>query len=232
MYPEVSAVFPAYNEEENILPFLEQARYALNRYFRVWEIIVVDDGGIDCTRKKVEELGQKDPRIRVISHLKNLGYGAALRTGFARAKFRLIFFSDSDGQFDLEEIGRFLPYLDKAEIVTGFRLRRADPFHRNLNAWLYNRLVRFVFGLKVRDINCAFKFIKRLVLDEISLESRGALINAELLYKAGKKKYRVSEIGVHHYPRRFGSQTGAKPGVVLRMFGELLKWRIKWGGIA
>ena len=122
--------------------------------------------------------------------------------------------------------------LEQAEIVTGFRLRRADPFHRSLNAWLYNRLIRFVFGLKVRDINCAFKFIKRKVLDTITLESSGALINAELLYKAGKNKFRIREVGVHHYPRRYGSQTGAKPGVVWRMFAELLKGRIKWGGIA
>jgi glycosyltransferase involved in cell wall biosynthesis len=231
MFPEVSAVFPAYNEEENIRPSLSQARKVLARYFREWEIIVVNDGSTDNTKIKLEQLLEEDARIKVISHPQNLGYGQALRTGFALARFGLVFFSDSDGQFDLEEMGLLLPYLDQAEIVTGYRLKRADPFHRNLNAWLYNRLVRFVFGLKVRDINCAFKFIKRKVLETVSLESRGALINAELLYKARKNKFKIIEVGVHHYPRRFGSQTGAKPVVVLRMFAELLKWRMKWGGI-
>lgn len=111
--------------------------------------------------------------------------------------------------------------------LTHLNLRRADPLHRSLNAWLYNKLVTFIFGLKIRDINCAFKFIRHKVLDTIALESRGALINAELLYKAYKNKYRIVEVGVHHYSRRYGSQTGARPGVVLRMFIELLKLK-KW----
>jgi len=231
MYNEVSVIFPAFNEEGNILPLLNKSREVFSRYFKDWEIIVVDDGSTDNTRSNVKRLSEEDKRIRVVSHTKNLGYGGALRTGFKEARFNLIFFSDGDGQFDMGEVNLLLPYLEKADIVAGYRITRADPFHRVLNAWLYNWLVRVIFAIKVRDINCAFKFIKRRVLETISLESKGALINAELLYKAKKNRFKILEVPVHHYPRKSGSQTGAKPGVVFTMFFELLKWRIKWGGI-
>jgi len=231
MFDKVSVVFPAFNEEENILPLLNKSREVLSRYFKDWEIIVVDDGSTDNTKDKVEGLAQEDKRIRVISHAKNFGYGGALRTGFREAQFKLVFFSDSDGQFDMEEISLLLPCLEKADIVTGYRVTRADPFHRVLNALLYNWLVRAIFAIKIRDINCAFKFIKRNVLQTISLESNGALINAELLYKAKRNRFKIVEVPVHHYPREKGSQTGARPGVVIKMFLELLKWRIKWGCI-
>ena len=231
MFNEVSVVFPAFNEEENILSLLTKSREIFSRYFKDWEIIVVDDGSTDNTKDKVEGLAQEDKRIRVISHAKNLGYGGALRTGFREAQFKLVFFSDSDRQFDMEEISLLLPCLESADIVTGYRVTRADPFHRVLNALLYNWLVRVIFAIKIRDVNCAFKFIKRNVLETISLESNGALINAELLYKAKRNRFKIVEVPVHHYPRKKGSQTGAKPEVVIKMFLELLKWRIKWGCI-
>lgn len=227
---EASVVFPAFNEEHNILLTLNKSGKVLSQYFKDWEIIVVDDGSTDNTRDNVRKVSLEDKRIRIISHKRNLGYGGALRTGFREAKFGLIFFSDSDGQFDMEEIKLLLPYLDRADIVAGYRVTRADPFHRVLNAWLYNWLIRVVFGLRIRDVNCAFKFIKRDVLDAVSLESDGALINAELLYKAKRNKFRIVEVPVHHYPRKKGAQTGAKPRVVFKMFFELLKWRIKWDG--
>lgn len=228
---EVSIIFPAYNEAENILPLIDKTRQVLPHYFQEWEIIVVDDGSTDATRDIVEKLSESEGRIRIISHERNMGYGAALRSGFNSAQFNLIFFCDADGQFDIGEIELLLPYVENADIVAGFRIKRADCLHRILNAWLYNRLVRTVFGIKVRDVNCAFKFIKRYVLENISLESNGALINAELLYKAKRKGFNTKEVGVHHYPRKRGTQTGARLKVVLRMFLELLRWRIRWAGI-
>lgn len=227
----VSVILPAYNEGDNILSIIIKSREVLSGYFKDWEIIVVDDGSKDNTRYIVEKVSQEDRRIRIISHVKNVGYGGALRTGFRNSRYNLIFFTDSDSQFDMEEIRSLLPYLEQSDMVAGYRIRRADPMHRLLNAWLYNWLVKVIFRIKIRDVNCAFKFIKRDVLDAVSLESNGALINAELLYKARKKGFRILETGVHHYPRKTGSQTGARPVVVFKMFFELLKWRIKWGGI-
>ena len=219
----ISLVFPAYNEEENIERTVREAAEVGSRLFRDHEIVVVDDGSRDGTSRVLEALRGEFPELRPVRHERNAGYGAALVTGFRAASKDLVFFSDSDGQFDLSEIARLLPHIESHDIVTGYRENRSDPLHRRMNALGWNSVVRLVLRTGVRDINCAFKLMRRGVFDLIELKSRGALVNAELLGKARRLRMSVREVPVTHKPRRHGVQTGAKPAVVLRAFAELLR---------
>ena len=159
-------------------------------------------------------------------HPRNRGYGAAIRSGFVTATLPWLFFTDADGQFGLRELPALLPYTARADIVAGYRLRRRDPWFRRLYAFLFGRvLVRAVLGVHVRDLNCAFKLIRRDLVAGLDLKSDGALINAELLGKAQRGGARIVEVGVHHLPRRVGTQTGGNPRVIARAFWELLALR-------
>ena len=166
-------------------------------------------------------------------HPRNRGYGAAIRSGFVTATLPWLFFTDADGQFGLRELPALLPYTARADIVAGYRLRRRDPWFRRLYAFLFGRvLVRAVLGVHVRDLNCAFKLIRRDLVAGLDLKSDGALINAELLGKAQRGGARIVEVGVHHLPRRGGTQTGGNPRVIERAFWELLALRAEIPGAA
>jgi glycosyltransferase involved in cell wall biosynthesis len=188
-----------------------------------FEIIVVDDGSSDGTGRTADEIAGRDKRVKVVHHEHNLGYGAALRSGFASATKELVFYTDGDGQFDMNEMPSLLPLMEQWDIVSCYRLNRRDPFIRKVNAWAWTKLVCLLFGLKIRDVDCAFKLYKREIFDRIKLSSTGALIDAEILARAAGKGYRITQKGVHHYPRTAGAQTGAKLRVVLRAFKELFK---------
>ncbi|GIW44461.1 MAG: glycosyl transferase [Candidatus Binatia bacterium] len=226
---ELSVVLPAFNEEANIERVaMEVARY-LDTTGIDYEIIVVNDGSRDRTGAIIEALAQKIPRLRPQHHEQNRGYGAALRTGFKAASKRFVFYMDGDGQFDIRELALLLPLAtDEDHIVTGYRIKRNDPFIRRLNARLFGGwLVRVLLNVRVRDLNCAFKLIPRKILDAVTLESTGALINAELYGRAVRKGFGIKEVGVHHYPRTAGTQTGAHPMVILRAFYDLFRLRQK-----
>jgi len=221
---EISAFFPAYNEEGNVERTVRSALDVLPRYCERFEVIVIDDGSSDRTTQIVQGLADHDSRLRLVRHGRNRGYGAALQTGFAVAGYNWVFFTDADGQFDLHDIHRLLSYVDLADLIVGYRIRRQDPFHRRLNARLWNLLVRSWFGLRVRDVDCAFKLVRRSVLADIRLQADGAFVSTELLCRAAKQGARIVEVGVPHYPRTWGKQTGARLGVVLRAFLDL--WRL------
>lgn len=219
----VSLIFPAYNEELNIRAAVLKGREALGNYAQKLEIIIVNDGSVDRTAAIIDELAGEDADIVPMHHAKNLGYGAAVCTGFYRATGDYIFFSDSDMQFDLGEIGKLVQWIDRYDIVAGYRAKRADPWPRKLNAWAWNRLVRLMLGIKVRDIDCAFKLFRRAIFDTIKLDSAGAMVNTELLARATKHGFTIREVAVTHYPRKQGSQTGANPKVILKAFKELFR---------
>jgi len=225
--PGISVIFPAYNEEENIVAAVDHARSTLSGLFDALEIIVVNDGSRDRTQILVEEMAVSYPELVSVSHDSNRGYGAALRSGIEKASMDLIFFTDSDMQFDLNEMQHLLKWIDHHEIVAGYRTRRADPIHRRFNAWGWNMLVRMVLGLRVKDIDCAFKLFRREVFDTIKLESVGAMINTEILATARWKGMGIKEVPVSHYPRMAGEQTGANPKVILKALGELARMRGK-----
>ena len=227
----LSVFFPAYNEESNIENTVTKALSILPGVARQWEIIVVDDGSSDRTGPIVEAMATEERRIRLITHERNRGYGAGLKSGLYNARYELIAFTDADGQFDLAEIDRFLETKEKtgADLVIGYYLKRQVPLYRILGSkLLWEPSVYLLFGLKVRDIDCGFKLIDRKVVEEITdLESeRGPFISSEFLIKAKKAGFRIVEIGVHHYPREGGKATGASLKVIVSGFKELLQlWR-------
>jgi glycosyltransferase involved in cell wall biosynthesis len=218
---------PAYNEAENIARMIEMVRSKVGPLVDDLEIIVVNDGSADDTGRIVERIGQTDPRVRLIEHPVNLGYGAAVRDAVWAASKELIFFTDSDLQFDSAELARFLPLLAKADMVIGYRQARSDPWYRTFFGHGWSWLVNLLFGYVARDVDCAFKLFKREVIDTIHVESGGAMFSAEFLVRAKQAGFRIIEQPVDHYPRQAGSQTGANMRVILRAFRELLRMRLR-----
>ncbi len=222
----LSVFFPAYNEQDIIAKTVESATRAVSGFADDYEIIVVDDGSADQTATVVEDLARRDAHVRLVKHDVNRGYGAALRTGFASANKEFVFFSDADGQFDLLELAGLLGMLKRAPVVLGYRIRRSDPLYRLFIAKVYNIIVRIVFGLRVRDIDCAFKLFRRDVLQGVTLESDGAFISSELLIKLKRGNVPMVERGVHHYPRTTGTSKGATPAVILKTIRDIVQLRL------
>jgi glycosyltransferase involved in cell wall biosynthesis len=203
----VSFILPAYNEEACIESAVTDALAALRKYTSRFEIIVVDDGSADATPELLAKLDASVPELRVIRHERNIGYGAALRTGFKAAKMPLVFYTDSDCQFDINEIERSLPLSKDYDVVTGYRIRRKDTLLRYLVSRCYNLLVRLLIGITVRDVNCSFKLFHRNVFDSFEVESNEFFVDAEILAKARALGFTICEIGVTHFPRRAGIPT-------------------------
>ena len=222
---DVSAVLPAFNEAGNLEQSVSRVAEALAAHARTFEIIVVDDGSGDDTPAILERLKLQHRELRVVRHPVNRGYGAALRSGFEAAQLGWIFLIDADNQFDPQEVGLLIARAAEADIVAGYRQQRRDPLGRRLNAWAFFSLVRMLFGPLARDVNCAFKLMRRDLLGRMELHSEGALINTEILVLARQVHARIVEVPVHHYPRTSGRQTGADPRVVLRAFAELFAFR-------
>jgi glycosyltransferase involved in cell wall biosynthesis len=229
MVQALSVVLPAFNEEANIERVVRDCLAYLEGTGLDYELVVTNDGSRDRTGDVLNRLATEIPRLRPQHHPQNRGYGAALRTGFDAATKRFVFYMDGDGQFDIRELDNILPLAtDEDHIVTGYRIERRDPFMRRLNAKLFGGwLVRILLDVRVRDLNCAFKLIPKKVLDAITLESTGALINAELYGRAVRKGFGIKEVGVHHYPRTAGVQTGAHLSVIVRAFYDLFRLRQK-----
>jgi glycosyltransferase involved in cell wall biosynthesis len=219
----VSVFFPCYNEQDNVSATVKTAVDLLQGINADYEVIVVDDGSRDDTKKIAEQLSQENNRIKVVSHPVNLGYGAALQSGFRAASKELVFYTDGDGQFDIKEMLPLLELIKECDIVSCYRLKRQDNFIRRLNAWCWTRLGCFLFHMKVRDVDCAFKLYKRQIFDNIKMSSTGALIDTEIIARAIRKGYKITQKGVHHYPRTAGQQTGANVKVILRAFKELFE---------
>ena len=224
----LSVILPAHNEEAVIADTVQTVIDTLTAWVQDFEVIVVNDGSKDATRTIVEAIATTDPRVRLINHATNQGYGAALVSGFEAVTKDLIFFMDSDGQFDIYDLERFFPFIGEYDAVLGYRINRQDTWMRKLNAWGWKMLVSTVFGLHVRDVDCAFKLYRADFFREHRLETRGAMINAEILYKFTRAGYTYTQVGVHHLPRRGGRATGAKPAVIARAFRELFTYAWKW----
>jgi glycosyltransferase involved in cell wall biosynthesis len=221
----ISVFSPCYNEQKNIGNLITCMLDFLPKISSDFEIIIVDDGSTDATAEVAGTFAENHTQVRVIRHENNRGYGAALRTGFANSTKDYIFFTDGDNQFDITEISKFLPYVGSYDIVTGFRIKRKDNIIRKFNEFGFNRLVRILFGLHVRDLNCAFKIYKKEVIKSLELRSSLAFINSELLIRAKKKGFSIKEVGVTHYSRQWGSQTGANLKVIAGSLLELFQLR-------
>jgi len=224
-FSSLTFFYPCYNEEANVERTTEAALKVARRLCDDFEIIIVDDGSRDRTGELADALAATHAHVRAVHNRPNLGYGGALQRGFREARKEWVFYTDGDGQFDFEEIERLLPLLDKYDIVSAYRINRQDPLIRKFNAWCWTTLVNLLFGMRLRDIDCAFKLYPRRLFERIEMWSTGALIDTEILAKATRLGYRIGQVGVHHYPRLAGSQTGANLKVILRAFRELFRLR-------
>ena len=219
----ISIFFPCHNEAAVVDEVVSRAMSVLKDLAS--EVIVVNDGSRDATGSIADRLAAANPKVRVVHHPVNRGYGGALQSGIAACSKDLIFFTDGDGQFDLAELKNLLPLIDSHDIVIGYRLNRQEGIVRRFNGWAWTRLVCFLFSLRIRDIDCGFKLFHRQVFDGMTLRSVGALISTEILARAARKGRSIAQVGVHHFPRRSGQATGAKPAVILRAFRELFRLR-------
>ena len=219
----ISVFFPCYNEQDNVENTTKQAILVLEGLGGDYEVIIVNDGSSDNTSQVAQRLVSENDCVKVVNHSTNLGYGAALQSGFKAATKEFVFYTDGDGQFDINELPPLLPLTEQFDIVSCYRLNRQDSFIRKINAWCWTKLVCLLFKMKLRDIDCAFKLFKREIFDNIEMSSSGALIDTEILARAIGKGYTVTQKGVHHYPRTAGSQTGADMKVIFRAFKELFQ---------
>lgn len=224
----LSVVMPAHNEEVAIADTVHSVIEAVTRWTADFEVIVVNDGSKDGTRAILEDIALTDAHVRVINHEENQGYGAALVSGFAAITKDLVFFMDSDGQFDIHDLERFFPFINQFDAVLGYRVNRQDTFMRKFNAWGWKMLVSVIFKLAVQDVDCAFKLYRSRFFHEQHLETRGAMINTEILYKFKRAGNTYTQVAVHHLPRKGGRATGAKLSVIARAFRELFVYAYKW----
>lgn len=220
---KLSLILPAHNEAGNIEAVVGRALEVLPQVVADYEVIVVDDGSGDGTAEITERLAASNAHVRVVHHEVNRGYGAALTSGFQAATGAAVMFMDSDRQFDISDIRALLPYVPHYDVVAGYRIKRRDPFYRIVFARVFGLAVWVLFGLRMRDIDCAFKIFRGDMLDGIELTTPGALINTELLIRLKQRGATIAQVGVNHYPRPAGESSGGSPKVVFRAMGETIR---------
>jgi glycosyltransferase involved in cell wall biosynthesis len=205
-FPSLSVFFPAYNDAPSLAALVRKTFVTLERYVADYEVIVVNDGSRDRTGEVLEELRREyGPRLRVVTHAHNRGYGGALRSGFAAAQKEFVFYTDGDGQYDVGELPRLLELVGPATgLVNGYKLERHDPRHRVWIGSVYNFCARLLFRIRLRDIDCDYRLIRRALLAKIRLTSTSGTICVELVRKLELSGCQVVEVGVHHYPRLHG----------------------------
>ena len=205
-FPSLSVFFPAYNDAFSLPALVRKTFATLERYVADYEVVVVDDGSRDRTAEVLEELRLEfSPWLRVVTHAHNRGYGGALRSGFAAARKEFVFYTDGDGQYDVGELPRLLELVGPATgLVNGYKLERRDPRHRVWIGNVYNFCARLLFRIRIRDIDCDYRLIRRALLAKIHLTSTSGTICVELVRRLELSGCQVAEIGVHHYPRLHG----------------------------
>ena len=222
--PELSALMPAYNEQEVLPVAMEEAVSALGDICDRWELLIVDDGSTDQTAEILANWERRVPQVRVVTQEQNSGYSQALIRGFSECRFEAIFYTDADAQFDLHDIVDLYPELAKVDMVTGYRVGRQDRWIRFVTSGVYNRLQGWLLGLRVKDVNCAFKLFRRSFFDQVRLSSDGFLIDAELYARARAAGLSWAQVGVQHRPRELGKTT-VKSSTVTETLREL--WALK-----
>jgi glycosyltransferase involved in cell wall biosynthesis len=203
--PGLSVFFPAYNDSGTIASLVIAAIRTARRLTPDFEIIVVNDGSADATAEIADELARTYPEVRVVHHEKNRGYGGALRSGFSAATRELIFYTDGDAQYDPAEMAALWhAFTEEVDLVNGYKISRSDPLHRIVIGRIYHHTVRLLFGLKVRDVDCDFRLLRRQIFDRVVLEKDSGVICLELMKKIQDAGFRIAEVPVHHYHRAYG----------------------------
>lgn len=224
----LSLCFPCYNEQDVIGEVLASACAVLPEFVEEFEIIVVDDGSADNTSAVVQRFAKNDDRVRLVRHEQNRGYGAAVATALRAAHGQWICFTDGDGQFNMLDLPQLLVHAERSDVVVGYRYNRADNGIRKFNSNSWKWLIRCLMGLKIRDLDCAFKLFPRWVVDSLQLNAEGACISAEIMTQCMRGGLSITEVPVNHFPRSAGKATGANLGVVLKAFRELpIVWQYR-----
>lgn len=219
----ISAFFPVYNDAKTIPNLVSKIIPILKSKTNDYEIILVNDGSTDNSAEALETLAKKFKNVRTIHHKRNKGYGGALKTGFANAKKELIFYTDGDGQYDVTEFKKLLPFIDDVDIVNGYKIRRSDVLFRKIVGSLYRYLVNFLFNLKVKDVDCDFRLMKKKIFKNIKLESKSGFICVELMNKAHRLGFKVKDVPVHHFPRLEGRSQFFRPRKIVNVFSDLIE---------
>jgi glycosyltransferase involved in cell wall biosynthesis len=226
----LSVFFPAYNDAQSLPGLIGKTFEVLSQHAEIFEVIVVNDGSEDGTANVLRELSSRfGPLLRVIEHPENRGYGGALRSGFDAARYDLVFYTDGDSQYDVGELPLLLREMkDGVGLVNGYKLKRHDPWHRICIGWMYNKFARTLFGIRVRDIDCDFRLMRREVLKALNLRSNTGSICVELVRGIELSGCEVANVGVHHYARRYGRSQFFRVRSLLRTTHQLaeLYWRL------
>jgi glycosyltransferase involved in cell wall biosynthesis len=229
--PSISVFFPAYNDGGTIPSMVLTALMTLRQLADDHEVIVVNDGSSDYTAEVLEELAARYSELRVIHHKQNRGYGGALRTGFASATKDLIFYTDGDAQYDPHEMTLLYEvWSDEVDFVNGYKISRSDPLHRIIIGRIYHWTVKLAFGLRLRDVDCDFRMMRRSVFDTVHLKSDSGVICVELMKKIQDAGFRIVEVPVHHYHRAYGKSQFFNYRRIWRTGKQLwaLWWELRW----
>lgn len=222
----LSVFFPAYYDEKNIDKVVDKAVEVLEDLrLKDYEITIIEDGSPDNTAEVADKLAAKYPKVNVIHHEKNKGYGATLWEGFVTAKYEYVFYTDGDNQFDLEELRKFIALLPYSDMVVGYRKKKQYSPYRKLTSFVYNVILRYAFDIDYIDIDCAFKIIKTDLFKKIKVNTKDAFIDAEIMIRAELLGYTFTELGVKHLPRVDGVSTAARPSIIFRTIREIFELR-------
>lgn len=222
----LSVFFPAYYDEKNIGKVVDKAVEVLEDLrLKDYEITIIEDGSPDNTAEVADKLAAKYPKVNVIHHEKNKGYGATLWEGFVTAKYEYVFYTDGDNQFDMEELRKFVALLPFSDMVVGYRKKKQYSPYRKLTSFVYNVILRFAFDIDYIDIDCAFKIIKTDLFKKIKVNTKDAFIDAEIMIRAELLGYTFTELGVKHLPRVDGVSTAARPSIIFRTIREIIELR-------
>jgi glycosyltransferase involved in cell wall biosynthesis len=203
--PGLSVFFPAYNDSGTIASLVITALQTARALTPDFEVIIVNDGSADATPRIADELARTYPEVRVVHHERNRGYGGALQSGFKAATRDLVFYTDGDAQYDPSEMTRLWDAFDESiDLVNGYKISRSDPIHRIVIGRLYHHTVKLLFGLKVRDVDCDFRLLRRSIFTQVSLEKTSGVICLEMMKKIQDAGFRIAEVPVHHYHRAYG----------------------------
>ncbi len=227
MRPSISVFFPAYNDGGTIASMVITAVLTLQELTDDYEVIVVNDGSADYTAQVLDELARLYPQVRIVHHDHNRGYGGALRTGFATASKELVFYTDGDAQYDAREIKLLYPALtDGVDMVNGYKISRSDPWYRTVIGRIYHWTVKLAFGLRLRDVDCDFRLMRRSIFGRVALESNSGVICVEMMKKIQTAGFVIAEVPVHHYHRAYGRSQFFNFGRIYHVGRDLLKlWR-------
>ena len=223
----ITAFFPIYNDEATVELLANKTRAVLEELTDDWEIVFVDDCSPDRSGKIADRCAAEDPRIKVIHHNTNRGYGGALKSGFAAASKELIFYTDGDAQYDVNELRLLMAHIDEADMVNGYKIKRGDRFYRRLLGRIYHWTAKILFGLPIRDVDCDFRLMKRYIIDSIDLESDSGVICVEMMAKIVGCGYKIVEVPVHHYPRIAGESQFFRFGRIMRVLRGLFRQWVK-----